>query len=192
MSYNEVDGDLIKLTLAGHFDVIAHGANCFCTMRSGIAPQMAKAFGCDHFPLERKFETTYGPDGDDPFDIPTHNEGNINKLGQIEYVPMGIKNGRVLAAFTIPRSPDIKVVTVVNAYTQYRYGSLHHPDGDIKPVDYDAITLCMRKINHQFKGQHIGLPKIGAGLAGGDWNIIKKIFLTEFKYCQVTVVNYVP
>ena len=39
-----------------------------------------------------------------------------------------------------------------------------------------------------FSGKHIGLPKIGAGLAGGDWNIIKKIIQTELKDCKVTVV----
>ena len=50
---NYVDGDLISLALYGHFDVIAHGCNCFCTMGAGIAPKMAAAFGCDNFPMEQ-------------------------------------------------------------------------------------------------------------------------------------------
>jgi len=37
---------------------------------------------------------------------------------------------------------------------------------------------------------HIGLPKIGAGLAGGDWNRIKEIIKTELTDCKVTVVIY--
>ena len=38
------DGNLITLAKERHFDIIAHGCNCFCTMGSGIAPQIAKAF----------------------------------------------------------------------------------------------------------------------------------------------------
>jgi O-acetyl-ADP-ribose deacetylase (regulator of RNase III) len=48
----------------------------------------------------------------------------------------------------------------------------------------------MRKINHIFKGNHIGMPKIGAGLAGGDWDRIEKIIGTALKDCQITIVNY--
>lgn len=57
-----------------------------------------------------------------------------------------------------------------------------------KPIDYEALTLCMRKMNITFRGKRIGLPKIGAGLAGGDWNKIKNIIKTELKDCKVTVV----
>lgn len=74
-------------------------------------------------------------------------------------------------------------------YTQYHYGR-NHSDGVQTPVDYDAITMCMRKINHIFKGKHIGLPKIGAGLAGGDWNIIENIIRAELKDMEVTIINF--
>lgn len=74
--------------------------------------------------------------------------------------------------------------TIINAYTQYNYGT------DSKKVDYDALTLVMRKINFYFKGKRIGLPKIGAGLAGGNWNIINKIIEKELIDCDVTVVEY--
>jgi len=67
MSYREVQGNLITLAQEGEFDLIAHGCNCFCTMGAGLAPQMAKAFGCDKFPLEH-----------------VDYRGDINKLGQID------------------------------------------------------------------------------------------------------------
>ena len=38
------DGNLITLAKEGHFNIITHGCNCFCTMGSGIAPQIAEAF----------------------------------------------------------------------------------------------------------------------------------------------------
>lgn len=52
MSVQIIRGDLIKLAKEGQFDVIGHGCNCFSTMKRGIAPKMAEAFGCDKFPME--------------------------------------------------------------------------------------------------------------------------------------------
>ena len=40
----KIKGDLIQLALAGEFDVIIHGCNCFCTMGAGIAKQIKSTF----------------------------------------------------------------------------------------------------------------------------------------------------
>ena len=167
MIYQEIDGDLITLAKAGTFDVIAHGCNCHSTMGAGIAPQMARAFGCDRFVMER-----IGSD--------------VNKLGNIDYQTFVLTK---LTADDIKNGNFKPELTVVNAYTQFNYGR-NHADGDAKPLSYEALTLCMKKINVLFAGKHIGLPKIGAGLAGGDWERIKFIIQRELQDCQVTVVNY--
>lgn len=160
MAYKEVEGDLIKLAQKGEFDVVAHGCNCFCTMGAGIAPQMAKAFGADKFPLEEeKFK------------------GSINKLGMISYK-------------FVDRAEPFKKLAVVNAYSQYGLGN-NHPGGSDQPLDYDALALCFKKINHRFKGKHIGLPQIGCGLAGGKWSIVRKLIQAHLYDMDVTVVNYV-
>jgi O-acetyl-ADP-ribose deacetylase (regulator of RNase III) len=39
-----LSGDLLKLADMGFFDVIIHGANCFCTMGAGIAAQIRKKY----------------------------------------------------------------------------------------------------------------------------------------------------
>ena len=39
-----VRGDLLKLALDGHFDVIVHGCNCQCVMGAGIALSIKNAF----------------------------------------------------------------------------------------------------------------------------------------------------
>jgi O-acetyl-ADP-ribose deacetylase (regulator of RNase III) len=184
-NYNEIQGDLIKLTKEGKFDVIVHGNNCFCNMKAGIAVPMAQEFGCDRFPLELK-ETTYISDMGEMYSMPNNNYGDINKLGQIDYktVSINTKTGRRLEGYTLPKPDFIISFIVVNAYTQYSPG-IH-----LKPFDYEAMALCMRKMNHIFKGQHIGMPKIGAGLAGGDWERIKQIIQTELTNCTVTVVIY--
>lgn len=39
-----INGNLITLAQEGHFDVIVHGCNCFCTMGRGIALAIKQAF----------------------------------------------------------------------------------------------------------------------------------------------------
>jgi O-acetyl-ADP-ribose deacetylase (regulator of RNase III) len=39
-----VNGDLIKRAMAGEFDVIIHGCNCFCAMGAGIARSIKTEF----------------------------------------------------------------------------------------------------------------------------------------------------
>ena len=165
-AYREVVGNLITLAQQGKFQVITHGCNCFCTMKAGIAPQMAKAFGCDRFPMEGQ-----------------QHRGDYNKLGQIDWKVNTYTGGTTEFDFS---EFDL---AVVNSYTQYGFG-LNHEGGTARPLDYDALRLCMRKINHQFKGRHIGLPQIGCGLAGGDFDVIRRTIQEELKDCKVTVVIY--
>jgi O-acetyl-ADP-ribose deacetylase (regulator of RNase III) len=172
INYTEIDGDLITLAKAGTFDVIAHGCNCHSTMGAGIAPQMAKAFGCDRFSME-----LWGSD--------------VNKLGNIDYQTVVLGENTIWSLEDYKNNRNEPELIVVNAYTQFNYGR-NHADGDAKPLSYEALTLCMKKMNALFVGKHIGLPKIGAGLAGGDWEKIKAIIQRELKDCQVTVVNYKP
>lgn len=76
-------------------------------------------------------------------------------------------------------------LTVVNAYTQYMPGY-----NDLRE-NYAAIDLVMKKIVVDFQGKRIGLPLIGAGLAGGDWNIIRDIIKTNLKdKVDYTIVEY--
>lgn len=196
MNYNEIDGNLITLALEGKFDIITHGCNCFCTMGAGIAPQIAKAFGADEFDLELIIKYHWDYENDEEVIEQTGNRGDINKLGQIDYklkyIWLKHPSGQSMAmGHKSDGQEDVLDLYVVNSYTQYHYGA-NHKDGLSCPIDYEALTLCMRKINNRFKGMHIGLPKIGAGLAGGDWERIKKIIQTELTDLKITVVNYVP
>lgn len=177
MKYQEIEGNLITMALAGSFDVIAHGCNCFCTMKSGIAPQMARAFGCDKFFYEN-----------DQY------SGDIRKLGNIDYEHrVFLPDGRVVSySGHTPEQvhhdrKDMHTkfeLAVVNCYTQYGFNT-HAP-----AVNYDAISLCFTKMNHVFKGKYIGLPQIGCGLAGGDWDLVSFYIRRKLKDCDVTVVIY--
>lgn len=77
-------------------------------------------------------------------------------------------------------------LTVVNAYTQFDWR------GRGIKVDYDAIRSCLRWIRKTHPGERIGLPKIGAGLAGGDWPTIAGIIDEELAGEVVTLVEFKP
>jgi O-acetyl-ADP-ribose deacetylase (regulator of RNase III) len=97
--------------------------------------------------------------------------GDINKLGN----------------FTIGVIKDYNnfpISVIYNCYTQYTY------DSSKKPFDYDAFIMCLRKINHNNKGKRIGIPLIGAGLAGGDWEKIKQIIISELCDMDITIVHF--
>lgn len=75
-------------------------------------------------------------------------------------------------------------ITVVNAYTQF------HWRGRKPLADYDAIRSSFAAVRTAFSGKRIGYPKIGAGLAGGDWSVISSIIDEELAGLQHTLVEY--
>lgn len=80
---------------------------------------------------------------------------------------------------------DISFI-LVNAYTQYSFTRVDVPIA----VDYDAIRKCFKTIRILFNDKRIAYPAIGAGLAGGDWQIISKIIGQELVDCNHTFVEY--
>lgn len=76
---------------------------------------------------------------------------------------------------------------IVNAYTQYAFGTKDGP-----AVDYDAVRSCFKIIKNQYSGFKIGYPLIGAGLGGGDWKVISKIIDEELQGEDHTLVEYKP
>lgn len=95
--------------------------------------------------------------------------GDKSKLGTINYI-------------TIDDS-----TTVVNAYTQYEFG------GQKINANYRAIASCFKLIDnymleHDFS--HLVIPKIGAGLAGGNWKTIEQIIIENLSDNIITDVYY--
>lgn len=142
-------------------DVIIHGCNCYVCMGAGIAKQIKNTY-----PEAYKMDcsTVYG---------------DKNKLGTFTHVKVPNKY-----------FPD-KDVYIVNAYTQYKYG---RKDGEIY-ADYKAIREVMAKISDFFADTDapqlkIGMPKIGAGLARGDWKIISEIINRAFADKTVFVFEW--
>ena len=78
-------------------------------------------------------------------------------------------------------------ITVINLYSQYKYG---HTE---VYADYDAIQKGLEAIEFVYRGASFAMPRIGAGLAGGDWATIKKIIekiFTEYKKNELVRIYY--
>jgi O-acetyl-ADP-ribose deacetylase (regulator of RNase III) len=95
--------------------------------------------------------------------------GDRSKLGTYSEAEIEQENGALV---------------VINAYTQYNYR------GPGLKADYEAIRSCMKLIRGKYSSKRIGLPKIGAGLAGGDWKIIAGIIAEELSGEDATLVEY--
>jgi len=96
-------------------------------------------------------------------------KGDATKLGTVSVAEIE-RNGHILY--------------VVNGYTQV------HWRGNGVKADYEAIRSVMRTVRLTFSGKRIGYPKIGAGLAGGDWDVIQMIIQEELAGENHTYVEY--
>lgn len=163
MYLKHAKGNLITMGMAGTFDVIVHGCNCFNTMGSGIAREIRERLPAA-FEVDQK--TTIG---------------DINKLGNMT------------VAHVENASPLTGCLTVINAYTQYTYGS------KIPDFNLNAFKLILDKITQQgLRNRAYGFPLIGSGLGQGDPVAIRAALeefagiQSEFYNSTVTLVEFQP
>jgi O-acetyl-ADP-ribose deacetylase (regulator of RNase III) len=65
---------------------------------------------------------------------------------------------------------DDETKVIINCFTQENYGY----DGN-RYVNYKAIVDCFKLLRDGSKGRILAIPKIGCGLAGGDWNFVEQL-----------------
>lgn len=76
-----------------------------------------------------------------------------------------------------------KDLTIINAYTQYNY----YPR-NVDHFEYEGFEKICKDLNERFKKKMcIAMPMIGAGLAGGNWERIKKIIQDNITDVDVTI-----
>ena len=75
---------------------------------------------------------------------------------------------------------------IYNCYTQFRYGN----DGN-RYLDYEALYMSLELVRnrHRFEREGLLIPKIGCGLAGGNWNIVRTMIFEIFSDKNVTLVS---
>lgn len=82
--------------------------------------------------------------------------------------------------------PD-RLFLIANCATQQYYGKM--AKHGVVYVSYPAVERVMIELYeyHQETGADIAIPKIGAGLAGGDWAIIESIIGDVFHDADINV-----
>lgn len=95
-------------------------------------------------------------------------KGAMSKLGKISMAPF--------------YETSHKPILIVNAYTQFDYR------GEGVRVNYEAVGNCFGQVAALFSDKRIAYPKIGAGLGGGDWDVISKIIDNELDGLDHTLV----
>lgn len=145
-------GCLIAALKNKEVGAIAHQANCFRTMRSGIAPVIAEAW-----PAVREVDniTDYG---------------DRSKMGTFSFA-------------TVPEG------FVFNIYGQYHWNRRNAGYG----TSYEHLGMGLSgvadfMVNHEI--QTLGLPRIGCGLAGGDWGIVEHLIKQNFAHTDIEVIVY--
>jgi O-acetyl-ADP-ribose deacetylase (regulator of RNase III) len=169
-NYKEIDGDLIEMFKKGEFDVIAHGCNCYATMGAGIALTVG-----NEFPEAKQ--------ADEDLEIPN----GIKRLGKLSYTEIDID-----------KKAGYDTSLLFNLYTQYNPGRDFRMNGFIKSIKAmkkvikDEFSYINDKGKREFLGNNvrIGLPLIGCGIAGGDWNEVSEVIKTELSEFDVTIVHF--
>ena len=150
--------DIVEAVKDLEIDVLAHQANCFNTMGAGVAKALA-----DNFP----------------------------ELSEVDQ--RTVKGDRTKLGTSTSAWNEGNCTTLFNLYGQYGYSRV------VKQTDYKALRSAIRAKKRHMKFETwldeenkpqpitIGLPKIGAGLGGGDWNTIEKIIEEELGMYDVTI-----
>lgn len=110
--------------------------------------------------ISRKFPEAYTADIGTAF-------GDKNKLGKISW-------------FKTTKKINEYNPLIVNCYTQFEPG---------KTFEEQALIKCLKKVKKDFGHLKIGLPEIGCGIDGGDWNRVKAIIKKQLMGVDCTVVS---
>lgn len=90
--------------------------------------------------------------------------------------------------FSPPNAIENRTFWVANGITQEFYGR----DASIRYADYLAIRQVFRSVYEHAKKMNVEVhfPKIGAGLANGEWSVIEHIIAQELKDVPHTLWIY--
>jgi len=155
-----IEGDLFKTDA----DIIGHCVNCLGSMGAGVAKIVAR-----NYPeILRPYQDLCAK----------HRSNKSLLLGQAQLVPV-----------TPHRSaPSVRVIA--NLFTQINVGT------HTRQVDYEAVHNSLTTMREAIENLEVGfvtkvaMPRIGAGLAGGDWSKIQDIIKTTLSGAPFDVIIY--
>ena len=108
---------------------------------------------------------------------------NVFEIYQLRHQTFGLQLGEIIPVYTTDGFLILNCITQQNVGTHQRQ------------VDYPAVETIFQQINDKvldWEVTEVAMPRIGAGLAGGDWTVISEIIeRTSTNYTPV-VWDYVP
>lgn len=170
---NTIKGDLFNCGIP----IIAHGCNAQGVMGSGVAKVVYDDYRWAYDTYRMMYE-------------------RFQKNGRKDFLGQSLPSCHPL----IDSDANVKFPNAIfNLITQDNYGRTGQ-----RFVSYWAIASSFKLMNDQlmkliksadetdpvhWKKPHVAIPLIGAGLGGGDWNIIKEIINDSTPDIDITVVT---
>lgn len=156
-------GCLVEAFRKAEVGAIAHQANCFNTMNSGVAKAIRAQYPAVY---EADCQTT---------------KGDPDKLGTVTFTP-------ALQDLAPIYGEIAQVGLIFNLYGQYNYGR----EKGVIYTDLKALgkSLSVMKLFLDAMGiTKVGLPKLGAGLGGAKWGDVESAIITELHGLDVTIYS---
>lgn len=102
---------------------------------------------------------------------PNNADEKIFKLGNVQFVKVS------------------EAIWVANMIGQK---NVSHDASGLPPIRYEAIAECLKKVVHFAKSKNasVHMPRIGSGLAGGNWEDIEEIIRRELIAYKVKTTVY--
>lgn len=171
---NYVEGNLFDLLNADHHVMIAHVCNNKGAWGVGFVVPLAAKYPITRQEYLNWYNASYTNIPVQDMDKEVVYEEKTMMLGTIQVIRVD------------------PLVSVCNMVAQTL--------GCKRPLYYNHLCTCMDELvnimQRKYKPSlsHIICPQFGAGLAGGDWNIIEQLIIDCWVRCDinVTVVKYKP
>lgn len=121
------------------------------------------------------------------FVVPLGKKYPIAREKYLEFIENTPKENRLGSVSFAKVNDNIIVANIIGQYYTYP------KEGKI-PLDYEALEKGFKFIINIFKMHKmpltIHMPKIGCGLAGGDWNVVEKIIKNTFIKEEIEIYVY--
>jgi O-acetyl-ADP-ribose deacetylase (regulator of RNase III) len=121
------------------------------------------------------------------FVVPLGQKYPIAREKYLKFIKMTKEENRLGSVSFAKATDNIIVANIIGQYYTYP------KDGKI-PLDYEALEKGFKFIIEIFKMHKMPLtvhmPKIGCGLAGGDWNRVEEIIKNTFINSNIEVYVY--
>ena len=121
------------------------------------------------------------------FVVPLGQKYPIAREKYLKFIKMTKEENRLGSVSFAKVTDNIIVANIIGQY------NIYPKEGKI-PLDYEALEKGFRSVIEMFQTNNIPftvhMPKIGCGLAGGDWNRVEEIIKNTFISSNIEVYVY--